>query len=87
MANNSPELDARKPWVTPFCGRLGTEMTATGAGATVERYCVQNASSSQCPGGGPPYPQAYAQNTGNWTAGCPGFVNGNNTAGKCMAGS
>jgi hypothetical protein len=71
--------------MAPYCGRLGTEMTATGAGHTVERFCVRHYSSSQCPGGGPPYPQAYARNTGNWeTGGCPDFVPGNNTAGKCV---
>lgn len=78
---------AKKIWQTPYVGRLGAEMTRTGNGAVVERFCVQNQSSSQCPGGGPPYPQVYAQNTGNWVAGCPGFVQGNNTAGKCVAGS
>ncbi len=87
MTSKASGSAARKTWETPYCGRLGIEMTATNSGMTVERYCVQNQSSSQCPGGGPPYPMAYAQNTGNWQAGCPGFVMGNNTANKCMAGS
>lgn len=81
---NTPALDGKKPWQSPRCGRLGMAMTETGSGNTVERFCVQNASSSQCPGGGPPYPQAYSQNTGNHSPGCPGFVMGNNTASKCM---
>lgn len=74
----------KKTWAAPYVGRLDAVMTQTGNGATVERFCVQHQSSSQCPGGGPPYPMAYAQNTGNWQAGCPGFVMGNNTAGKCL---
>jgi hypothetical protein len=73
----------RKSWQPPEYARLGVALTATGAGNIVERYCVQAGSSSQCPGGGPPYPQVYAQNTAHWSAGCGEFVRGNNTAQKC----
>ena len=75
-------MTVKKTWMTPFCGRLGTGMTKTGAGGNFELFCSNPGMASNTFCAGMAY--VYDRNTALATM-CATQFTGANTPGKCAA--